>query len=60
MCMQRRHFQLVAKIIKAGNNYPTEEIRRLVALDFASSFAASNPEFNRDKFLTACGVRVYP
>lgn len=58
--MTRKHFELIARIIKESTSYPTPELRRAVALDFASAFAAGSPGFKRDKFLTACGVKSYP
>ncbi len=59
MTMQRRHFELIAEIINSIPAYDTEsgeDARELAAIKFASALRATNPSFNRDRFLRACGV----
>lgn len=34
-----------------------EAMRRLIAIDLATSLQADNPDFNRTKFMEACGVQ---
>ena len=64
MTMQRRHFEFIAEVLRT-------QVRRLsnldapagsafnadaVALAFADGLAATNPNFDRVRFLRACGV----
>jgi hypothetical protein len=65
--MQRRHFELIAASIHRsrmaksliGNakerNAAIDGIR-LVATDLAASLAATNPDFDRARFMKACGL----
>ena len=50
--MSRCHYVLIAQTIK---ELPST-IRLRVALEFADSLRATNPRFQRERFLTACGV----
>lgn len=65
--MQRRHFELIAASVHrsrmasaitgtAKEKAAKESALRLVAIDLASTMRAENPRFDRDRFLTACGV----
>lgn len=62
MTMQRRHFKLIAETINAldasapyyGPLSPLEV--RKVAFEFAHKLRTTNPNFNHDRFLRACGV----
>lgn len=59
MTMQRRHFELIAETIAelADGNHPLHgQDIRMIALRFANKLRATNPNFNRDRFLRACGV----
>jgi len=51
--MSRKHFVAIAKAIKEISN--ADERRRTAEL-LASVCAASNQNFNRYRFLVACGV----
>jgi hypothetical protein len=53
--MSRKHFQAIANAIRAITNL--EERRRTAEL-LAAVCAASNPRFNRGRFLNACGVEA--
>ena len=63
--MTKKDFELVANVLKAGREMPIE-IREtgkkyishddLVAEKMADELEATNPLFNREKFLVACGV----
>jgi len=65
MTMQRRHFEVIAEALRASisrfSNSPTgpwtmrEEGRRICE-DMADALAGTNPNFNRARFLRACGV----
>jgi hypothetical protein len=52
--MSRKDFVLIAATIKALAISP--EDRKRVAEDFAYTLRTTNPNFNRTRFLTACGV----
>jgi hypothetical protein len=52
--MSRKHFVLIAATIKALAISP--EYRKLVAEEFAYILRTTNPNFNRERFLAACGV----
>ena len=62
--MERRHFELIADAVrKLGTHHAsvealnfTPEQRRSVAYQFAMTLKPTNPNFNRARFLTACGV----
>jgi hypothetical protein len=55
--MNRKDFDLVARIIKTSDNQPDR--RRNMALDFAMGFdkAEGCSGFDRERFLKACGVK---
>ena len=50
--LTRRHFCLIAQIIAA---LPHD--REAIAHEFAAKLGESNPRFDRERFLAACGVR---
>ncbi len=60
----KRTFEEVAKIIKRRNdqlerekhNIPANLLINYVANDLADFFARENTNFNRDKFIEACGM----
>lgn len=56
--IQRRHYEAIARIIaemdSSGDNH-TVQVE--VAKHFASELRYTNPNFNRDRFLKACGVQ---
>ena len=61
MTMTRQHFALIADIVKElPSLYMDEPIsakqRVEIARYFASFLHATNPNFNRARFLRACGV----
>lgn len=62
--MQRAHFEMIAGVLKTardhfqnyrGTAHPAR-VTESVALEFAHSLAATNPNFRRDDFLSACGI----
>ena len=67
MTMQRRHFELIAEVLR-GWTIPAENMDDLpgeqettsaaqgIAYDFAEALASTNPNFDRARFLKACGV----
>jgi len=52
--MTRRHFRAVADALRASDANP--DAVRDIALALADVFAADNPRFDSERFLTACGV----
>jgi hypothetical protein len=51
--LTRRCFVFVAQTIATC---PLEQERAAIAEHFASALAATNPRFDRERFLAACGV----
>jgi hypothetical protein len=54
--MTRKDFELIAATIKAQRDVTPNLCVDLLARDFADVLKATNKQFNRDKFLRACGV----
>ena len=54
--MTRKDYELIADTI-GGMTYLSETDRATIAHDFADQLKNTNPLFNRDRFLTACGVK---
>jgi hypothetical protein len=53
--LQHRHFAVIAGII-ADVEEPS--IREMMAVRFASALRGTNPRFDRQRFMRACGVKV--
>lgn len=53
---QRRHFELIADLIRSAPLYDIDRQRKPLARHFAHALAATNPTFDQERFLTACGV----
>lgn len=57
--MSRKDYVAFARIIKTNLEISHSPLERVtvkgVATDMADLFAADNPRFDRQKFLTACG-----
>lgn len=51
--MTRQHFKAIAAVVAAIED---ETIRWAVANNFARELAAFNPNFKRDRFMTACNA----
>lgn len=61
MTMTRQHFALIAKTLNDEFHHVAcgqdqRDMVRSVAQFFASALAPTNPNFNRARFLRACGV----
>lgn len=59
--MTRKHFTAVADRIRRNRRAFADDATALLALtclaqDLAHEFAEANPRFDRQRFLTACGV----
>ena len=53
--LQHRHFAFIAATIK-GMRVLSRRDRETVAKQFSEACALSNPRFDRDRFMTACGL----
>lgn len=56
--MTRKDYELIAGVLKnyLRIDYGVECVLEELAEEFADVLATTNPLFNRDKFLKACGV----
>ena len=55
MKLTRQHFELVANIL-ANADYLSEPDRCTLAIRFTYEFEKTNPNFNTERFLKACGL----
>jgi hypothetical protein len=53
--MTRKDFELIAEVIKTSQYY-SADYRNEIARNMAQALAATNPAFNEDRFLKACGA----
>lgn len=54
--VSKKDFKAVAEIIKKNNCWREEYYTEKTAIDFADYFATQNPQFDRERFLQACGI----
>lgn len=55
--MTKKHFEAIATILfEVHDDYPHDGAVDAMASRLADYFKAENPRFDRDKFLTACGL----
>ena len=54
MQMQRRHFELIARVISGSTIDKSAKI--ILALDFGRELRHTNPNFNVERFYRACGA----
>jgi len=58
MAVTQKDFEAFAKLLASeADRFRSETQRGGFAVKVADYFAASNPRFNRQKFLAACNVR---
>lgn len=59
--MLKKDYRLIALVIRDRYDIAIDNEQRLLlrnlAYNMATMLAVDNPRFNRDKFLTACGVK---
>lgn len=55
--MTKKDYELIARAIKCSCDVNTNSTGRRIAQGLAFSLLGTNPRFNREKFLQACGVR---
>ena len=53
--MSRKHFIAIAETIKFSQ--VDAAAKKQMATDLAKTLAGTNPAFNRERFLDACGVQ---
>lgn len=57
--MTKKHYEAIAVILKSFNSgLLTNVCIKPMAKHLAEYFEQENPRFNRDKFLTACGIET--
>ena len=57
--MTRKDFVLIARVIRNSSEVIDEMALEALAENFANELSGTNPNFNRDRFLSAClGVSV--
>jgi hypothetical protein len=63
--LTRKHYKAIAEIVETTTEkHKTEgfgsllcnEVRNSITIELADYFAADNPQFDRDRFLEACGL----
>jgi len=55
--MTRKDYRLIAEILKDSLDNIVDDMAHEALSDvFAEELASTNPRFNREKFLRACGV----
>jgi len=57
--MTRKHFQMIADILSnfnVDNLVNQSEVTAMIAETYARELKQHNPRFDKERFLTACGV----
>jgi hypothetical protein len=54
--MTRKDFELIARVIKNSDEVADDMTREAIASIFTAELVATNPNFDRARFLKACGV----
>lgn len=58
--LSRKHYTKIAAVLSEEREWATspqkDEIMRDVAISLADYFVTDNPNFDRERFLTACGA----
>ena len=57
--MSRKDYRNTATILSVFQGEMSEEAYLLLVDKFAFMFKIDNPNFNRDKFQTACGIQAH-
>ncbi len=60
--MTKKDFQLIAEVLNdvitgGALCMDSEDDQRDLVRQFADALATTNPQFNREKFATACGIK---
>lgn len=56
--MTKMHFQLIADVIKSS--HLASDNQRVIAQDFAVALQCTNPAFDIERFMAACGAPHLP
>ena len=54
--MTRKDFQLIADVLRNADEIIDEQAMEALASMFTARLCETNPNFDRARFLTACGV----
>jgi len=54
--MTKKHFELIAAVVRSLIGSEPRETRTAVAKAFCTALASQNPKFKPSTFLRACGV----
>lgn len=63
--LQRRHFEMIARALKLSISHYADNLNgpwtvsdegRVICEDMADALRATNPNFDHERFLQACGV----
>lgn len=58
--MRKKDYELIGDAFRYGNTIPADENQLYWVADFlASKLERNYPEFDRQKFLTACGIDTH-
>lgn len=52
--MSRKDFQLIASVIEDAHDYASHNVVRQLAYEFATALATENPNFDHERFISAC------
>jgi hypothetical protein len=56
--MTRKHYIAIAKILKSTDGIHDYACKAAIAKSMADYFESNNQNFDRERFLTACGVEM--
>lgn len=56
--MTKKDYELIARVLSYADQENWTDHIELIAEEFADELENDNPKFNRDMFLTACGIEV--
>lgn len=55
--MRKQDYELIANTIDFWKDVQDANVGEQIAYALAEQFKQNNPRFDRDKFLTACGIK---
>lgn len=56
--MTRKDYELIARVLRNSGEMIDEMALEALAENFADELADTNPRFDRDRFISASGVKV--
>ena len=56
--MTRKDYIATAEILKDYKDEMSKNLFQFIVYDFADLFEADNPNFNENKFYSACGLEI--